>query len=153
MNGRFQDIVDKMPLLLEQLQHCPLLKRDNLGTVPEHGVYVFYENRQPIYVGRSNRMRERIQEHGRLGSRHNTAPFAFNLTRDMMKQAGAITGNETRGELESLPEFVESFLAQKARVSEMEVRTVGIADQVKQALFEIYASFTLGTKYNDFATH
>lgn len=98
MNNQFKATIDKMPSLLDQLQRQPFLKRDTLTSVPKQGIYVFYEERKPIYVGRSKRMRERIQEHGRPSSGHNSAPFAFNLARDMMKDNGTLTGRETRDE-------------------------------------------------------
>jgi uncharacterized protein (UPF0297 family) len=138
---------------MDQLQHNSLLKRDDLNSVPVKGVYVFYENGQPTYVGRSNNVRRRIQQHGRPSSGHNIAPFAFNLAKDILTKNEQLTGNETREELEQLPEFIESFSLQKQRVANMEVRVVSISDQIEQTLFEVYAALSLDTKYNDFATH
>ena len=47
--------------------------------IPDKGIYVFYESGKPLYVGRSDRMRGSILEHGRPSSLHNSATFAFLL--------------------------------------------------------------------------
>ena len=60
MNARFQEIVDQMEPLLEELRRSDLLTWDHLKEVPQQGVYVFYEGDRPIYTGRS-RLRYRLQ--------------------------------------------------------------------------------------------
>ena len=62
MNSRFEEIAAQMKPLLQTLQRSELLTWDDLACkVPERGIYVFYEGRQPIYTGRSRRMKERIR--------------------------------------------------------------------------------------------
>jgi hypothetical protein len=82
MNDEFRQIIEQMSVLLEKLISSPLRSRENLSNLPQRGIYVFYEDGQAICVGRTNRMRERIMEHGRQGSTHNNAPFAFNLAKE-----------------------------------------------------------------------
>lgn len=83
-NPEFDSRVARLPTLYHQLLAQPLYQRaeifNRLRTgkpdVPAAGNYVFYENGVPLYVGRSRRLRSRIQEHGRDGSGHNDANFA-----------------------------------------------------------------------------
>jgi len=70
MNTIFQQYIDKLPILMEQLRNSDLITTNNLQTVPSKGIYVFYEDGQPVYVGRSNNMKTRIQFHCRPSSGH-----------------------------------------------------------------------------------
>jgi hypothetical protein len=47
---------------------------------PNRGIYLFSEDRQHVYAGRSNRIRQRLQAH-RPSSGHNAATFAFRIAR------------------------------------------------------------------------
>ena len=140
MNETFKKLIEEMPGLLQSLESKPFQTRDNLVGIPAKGVYVFYENNKALYVGRSNRLKERIQEHSRPSSKKNSATFAFKI-------AGK------RKELEQISGFNRGFVKAKKRVSKMNIRFVQIDDQNKQALFEIYAALALETSYNDFKTH
>jgi len=153
MGIKFDQLVAEMPKLLKHLENQPFLTRDDLIDIPEKGVYVFYENGKAIYVGRSNRLKSRIQEHGRESSMHNSASLAFRIAKEEMARHSNIPKDVTRKDLESAPGFSELFFKARARVAQMKIRVVGIDDQVTQALFEIYAALTLNTKYNDFRTH
>jgi len=153
VNKSFNELVATMPGLLQSLQSQPFRTRKNLVGIPKQGVYVFYENDKALYVGRSNRLKKRLQEHGRLSSTHNSAPFAFNLAKEKMQRAKEIPPYVRRKELEHAPGFDYAFFEAKNRVAEMKIRVMQIDDQVTQALFEIYAALALNTPYNDFSTH
>ena len=62
MEDEFKVLIDKLPVLFETLANVPLKPWNNLGSLPQNGIYVFYENERPIYIGRSNRMKDRIKE-------------------------------------------------------------------------------------------
>ena len=49
---KFEDIVVRMEPLLEQLQNSSPYIAPIYRGLPEKGIYVFYENRLPMYVGR-----------------------------------------------------------------------------------------------------
>lgn len=156
----WQDVVDRMPELLTKLNGDGLRNRDNLGELPDRGVYVFYENTKPkpVYVGRSNKMRERIQQHGRNSSKHNSASFAFLLAVDSAQEQGIDCQSRSRAELERDKEFKPLFSDAKQRIQQMQCRVVEVTDAIEQAVFEIYAALELGTTrdqggYNDFETH
>ena len=153
------DVVAGMPELLADLEGDRLRNRGELGDdLPDRGVYVFYEKDKPLYVGRTNGMRKRIQEHGRPGSRHSSASFAFLLAVKSAEAQGIDCRSRSRAELERDPEFSRLFSEAKARVSRMQCRVVEVPDEIEQAVFEIHAALELGTTrcqggYNDFETH
>lgn len=96
-----------MPHLLRKLLEAELRSRDNLRGIPQRGVYVLYEESRPIYVGRSNRLGDRLLEHGRPSSTHNSAPFAFNLAKEEAAKRGVDT-SQARNQLEKDTVFRES---------------------------------------------
>ena len=154
MNAQFKQYIDQLPILMEQLKNSKQITIDNLQTVPAKGIYVFYEKTNPLYVGRSNNMKVRIQSHSRPGSRHGSATFAFILAKE---KAGAdnkgINTKDERKVLENNDEFKTLYKEAKERVSNMAIRVVSIEDQILQTLFEVYAAIELKTKYNEFGTH
>lgn len=153
MNDHFRALLDKLPTLMFQLSNAQLRPWSNLGELPQKGIYVFYEDNVPIYVGRTNRIKKRIKEHGQMSSGHNSAPFAFNLAKKEAKALG-IELSVTRDMLNLNFDFVELFLNAKKRVSNMSVRVVEINNPIVQTLFEVYASMDLKTdEYNSFENH
>jgi len=152
MDDQFKGIIGLIPPLFERLIRSSIRPWSDLGRVPQKGIYVFLENGHPIYVGRTNRMKDRIKEHGRPSSTHNSAPFAFNLAKKVAVEKG-IDLNKSRVELERDPTFAKLFSEAKERVSKMAVRVIEIEDPVVQTIFEVYASMELKTEFNDFDTH
>ena len=141
--------------LMKTLLNSPLLSRHELNDIPAKGLYVFYENNKPIYVGISgkNRMKKRIMGHGRKSGGHNSATFAFNIAKKDAEKIG-INIKEKRYNLERIPEFANLYTLAKERVSKMKVRVIEINDPNFRALFEIYAALVLNTtEYNSFETH
>lgn len=151
--ARFRAIFDQLGPLLDRLLACePCSRLDaRLRDVP--GVYSFWERDEPLYIGRTNTIRTRIQSHTRPGSGHNSATFAFLLA---MERAGALETPlraMTRAVREQDEIFKALFSAEKARVAAMHVRVVEITDPNTQAVFEVYAAMVLGARYNDFDNH
>ncbi len=153
MSARFNRLVVKMPALLRVLKSNPLLTRDNLVDMPRQGVYVFYESRKALYAGRSNRMKERIQEHSRQSSDNYSATFALRLAKEEYGRNHVIPKSVTNKDLLSTSEFKLLFSQAKERVAGMKIRALKSEDQVEQTLLEIYAALALNTRYNDFSTH
>ena len=152
MNAQFKQYIDKLPGLMEQLKNSNLIPTDKLQTVPAKGIYVFYENEKPVYVGRSNNIKARIQIHCRPSSGHGGATFAFILAREDADNLGINTKIE-RKILEDESRFSDLYTKAKARVSKMHVKAVEIDDPILQTLFEVYAAVELKTKYNAFDNH
>jgi hypothetical protein len=136
---------------MERLNTSEPVTRNHFSQLPERGIYVFYEHGKPVYVGRTNRMRDRLQEHGRKSSGHFSATFAFNLAKkdprtkdvDLLQQ---------RKDLERDPVFSKIFSDAKERVTRMAVRTIEINDPIIQTLFEVYVALELKTE-NEWENH
>jgi len=153
MNQEWNILMQQMPGLLEQLTSQPLRPWNDRGALPQKGIYVFYEAGKPIYTGRSNSVKQRINQHCRPSSGHNSATFAFIIAKREASKKG-VNINVTRSQLEANPTFTRLYLKAKERVSKMPVRVIQIDDPIMQTLFEVYAVMCLNTKeYNDFDTH
>ena len=145
--------------MLSELKSDKLRSRDALGKLPEQGIYVFYVGDKPIYVGRTDRMRQRLQEHGRPGSGHNSATLAFAMAFRIAADQGMDSIDAfSRDKLQHDPEFKKWFDATNEMVRSMGIRVVEVNDPIEQAVFEVYAALELGTTreqgyFNDFENH
>jgi len=153
MNERFKKLADRMPLLLQSLLEQPLIARDDIGVVkvPQKGVYVFYENNIPMYVGRSNRLKERLREHSQ-SRQHYSATLAIKIAKRNMPTLQNEARKPTVKQLMDNEDFKKEFEYARDRIARMKIRCVKIEDQIEQAMFEIYAHLELGTEFNDFKT-
>jgi hypothetical protein len=123
--------------------------------IPLQGVYLFSEADRHLYVGRSNKLRQRYGQQSNPGSQHNQAVFAFKIARELTGKIKAAysRGPENRSGLVSDPAFSLAFTEAKARVRKMEYRFVEERDQTRQALLELYCAVALNCPYNDFNSH
>ena len=174
MDAKFRRVAGNMVRLLDELQGSRLLDRHQLDGIPARGIYVFYEHGNPMYVGRSNRLKNRIQTHGRDSANYNSASFAFRLALERLgipsvhfprrevrvkpkfnvQVLGIEHGYATREELARNCQFDMAFRQQKERVRAMQVRVVEVDDPIEQTIFEVYATLALGTElYNQFDNH
>ncbi len=151
----WEEIVRQMPVLFDKLQQASLVDRESI----QHsfhfkgGIYVLYEKGAPLYVGRTKRyIAKRVLIHGRACSKHNAASFAFLLAKEQAHREG-VDIDRTRDLLQQDKRFKAIFAEQKERIRKMQMRAIQISNPEVQAIFEIYASKKLGTKYNDFDTH
>jgi len=153
VNEDFNNIIAKMQPMLDQLSAKVPLSRTELQSVPKRGVYIFYEDEVPMYVGRSNRLGKRLLEHGRPSSRHNSATFAFHLALAAAAEGETTLPKTTRTDIETYPPFRNLYDQAKDRVAAMKIRVIEIRDPIEQTIFEVYAALALGSIYNDFDTH
>jgi len=151
MNAKFEKIINTFPALMEKLNKSHFITREDLKKIPDRGIYVFYDGKKPIYVGRSERLKSRLREHSNQSSSQTSATFAFNLAKSRAKKLGIdITRN--RKILEQDPHFLPIYKEEKTRVSKMKIKVIRINRQIKQTIFEVYASIELQTK-QDWGTH
>ena len=151
MNAKFEKIINTFPALMEKLNKSHFITREDLKKIPDRGIYVFYDGKKPIYVGRSERLKSRLREHSNQSSSQTSATFAFNLAKSRAKKLGIdISGN--RKILEQDPHFLPIYKEEKTRVSKMKIKVIRINRQIKQTIFEVYASIELQTK-QDWGTH
>ena len=158
----FSDVIGKMPGYLRELESGPIIpmdtrqeRRDLGNKLPpvNAGIYVLYEDGKPIYVGRSDRLKERLLEHGQPSNRRETATLAFRIAKVDFQEKHPEDSSSSMGDLASHLEFVPLFDAAKLRVSRMGIRAVGIQDPIEQTIFEIYAHLKLKTEHNSFENH
>jgi len=122
--------------------------------MPKRGIYLFSEGPTHLYVGRTNRLRQRLQNHCLQSGTHYTATFAFRMARrDTGRVRATYTKAGSREALTSDPQFASAFEVAKRRAAAMDIRYVEEPDATRQALLEIYAATVLGTPYNDFENH
>ena len=134
---------------------------------------MFYEHGKPLYVGLSDRLRGRIQEHGYKSS--EKATFAFIFTREIWglwndewkgplpknpdynvklgKGSLAVTVRPTKKALLEKKQIKQDSWSQIERVKKMQVRVIETKDEYEQAMFEVFAAYILNTPYNDFKPH
>lgn len=152
MDQTFASLVDSLPAALEKLLACPPHSGGAPLPIfaPARAVYLFSEGDDYLYVGRTNRLRQRYREHCR--GKHNDAPFAFKLARHDTGHIHA-KGGLSRTALQDHSEFGARFLLAKQRVAAMTFRWVEATDANHQCLLEIYATLTLKARFNDFENH
>ena len=160
---RFEDIIPKLPVYLRELTESahlhmdsPAQRRSLRSALPgSQGVYVLYERDTPVYVGRSDRLADRLLEHGQPANGPESATLAFNLAYRQWHPEADFTNfsRQERQAFRSAPEYQDLFDRAKLRVRRMCVRAVEISDPVEQAVFELYAHVELKTPYNSFRNH
>lgn len=127
----------------------------SIASLPKKpGVYVFYKDNQPIYVGRADNIRERISGHTRPGSNHNSANFAFNLTK--LEFAEKLKESKLgRQALIEMPDFLNKFVKFKIELSASLLKYIEIENDIIQTMFEPYLALKLGTYpvNNNFDNH
>ncbi len=128
----------------------PFYKLETLPKdMPEAGVYVFSKGRTVLYVGRTNKLRRRLQFHTR--NNHNQATFAFLLARkETGKTKPSYKTNGSRSDLLRHGNFRAAFNKARSAIREMDVQFIEERDPNRQALLEICTAMKSKAKYNDF---
>ena len=129
----------------------PTAAEDIPSIAPEGGVYLFSEEGQNMYAGRTKR---RISVRVRNHFTGCDCPFAFLLAREATgRTEPAYTKEGSRKALLGDEDFEDAYEDAKRRIRKMRVRYVHEPDPVRQALLEIYVAIVSKAKYNDFDTH
>lgn len=155
MHPKFKSFVESLEPKFQQLLSMPPIKYCNLPReLPKKGLYLFSDGQIHLYVGRTNRLRERLRGHCTPSATHFTATFAFRIAREKTGFLKATYKTEgSRASLVGHEVFGPVFLEAKARITEMNIRYVEENDPVAQALLEIYVATVLETPFNDFDNH
>jgi len=138
--------------LYREFQKQPTVARDNLP--PFGGIYVFYQNERPIYVGRADNIRKRIQLHTRPSSGSESANFAFNLAKlDFIEKLSETKFG--RKELMKDEDFIKAFSGHKEMLFASTIKCIRVDNDIIQTMFEPYLALKLGTypKNNCFKNH
>jgi hypothetical protein len=154
MHSRFQHFVESLEPNFQQLIAMRPVKYFELPRyLPKKGLYLFSEGDNYLYVGRTNRLKERLRGHCIPSATHFTATFAFRIAREKTGFKATYKTKGSRADLVSHEGFGSAFMEAKKRITRMDIRWVEEDDPVSQALLEIYVATVLGTPYNDFDTH
>ena len=157
MHPVFAQAVESLHVSYERLvesAHCNYATRPK--AMPSSGVYLFSEGDRHLYVGRSNKLRTRYNDHCSPSADYMLATFAFILARhetNRLEPCYKKNSPNNRKNLIKDPVFLDAFKLAKERIRNMQYRHVEEIDQTRQALLEIYCAIALNTPYNDFGTH
>ena len=153
MNAKFAVLIDGLHKKYEMLiSMTPVTVDTTPSDCPVGGIYLFSEHGKPLYAGRTKRS-IKIRLKGHVGTAKD-CPFAWHLARDKTGIKKATYKTEgSRNHLLSQPAFAQAYTDAKKRIRAMDVRYVGEADPLRQALLEIYVAVVSGAHYNDFDTH
>ena len=120
--------------------------------MPDPGIYVFSEQGKTLYVGRTNRLRKRLQNH--TSNSHNKATFAFLLARhDTGNLKATYKPEGSRPHLLQDVTFRAAFDAARQRIRETTVQFVEEADPIKQSILEIFVAIQTEAEFNNFDNH
>ena len=80
MKKTFDSVIESVRTKFAELMASPKHCVCSLPTkMPEAGIYLFSEHGTPLYVGRTNKLRNRLKYH--IRDNHNQATFAFLVAR------------------------------------------------------------------------
>lgn len=155
MEPRFRERIEALHPKYRELLDMPPVRYAQLPrSLPARGVYLFSEDNRHLYVGRTNRLRERLRGHCVPSGTHFTATFAFRIARHTTGRTKAsYSQSGSRADLIKDPTFGSAFEQAKRRIAAMNIRYVEESDPTSQALLEIYVATVLETPFNDFDNH
>lgn len=112
------------------------------------GLYIFYHNSRPFYVGISKGVIGRICQHVK-GNTHNNSTLAYKI--GLIKYEYE-KGEPYEGEREDF-DFVSHVEPIKQFLLKQKIAFLPISNDEELFLFEVYCSMQLKTRFNDFETH
>jgi len=152
MNPTFASHVEEVPKLFALLKESvPFVEKRLIAQGKRAGIYAFFENDAPQYVGRTRNLQQRIRGH--ISANHYTATFAFKMARRKLRLPATYNKLGARAQLQNDPIFRPEFLRQIERVKAMQVHFVEIVDPIYQYLVELYAHLEYGLPLDEFETH
>lgn len=155
MNSKFKELTESLEPKFQNLINMAPLKYGSLPKdLPKRAVYLFSQNGEDLYVGRTNDLRTRLRGHCSTASKHFSATLAFRIARQKSGRTKATyAAKGSRADLCNDEIFAAMFHDAKQQVANMDVRYVEEVDPVKQTLLEVYVATVLDTPYNDFENH
>ena len=155
MNRKFVQLIESLePKFQHLINMAPVSYGSLPKDLPKRAIYLFSENGEHLYVGRTNNLRSRLRGHCSASAQHFSAAFAFRIARQNSGHTKATyTTQGSRSELCKDHTFMGFFGDAKSRVAAMDIRYVEEIDPVKQTLLEVYVATVLETRYNDFENH
>ncbi len=161
---------DWLPEVLINLNGSGEYANDNRPPREQRGIYCFFEDGKPLYVGRtsitartreeggdpSTSFRTRYDQHTQDATPPGTAPFAWRLTKEALAKKGIdVPEDWWENRKGTASKIYDEYTAQKARIRKMRVKIATFDDDergVRSHTAEVYAHVQLKTPYNDFST-
>lgn len=113
------------------------------------GLYIFYEDDKPVYVGISRLILKRLKHHF-LGKVHNEATLVYLMLRHKHDRKGRIYDG-LRSDLQIFKDERES--KQEEMRKKWKIAIIPQTNNYKMYFFEIYLACYLKTEWNSFETH
>ena len=151
MNPVFAEYVGRVPDLMAELRGQPIVPIVGTTFPKAAAIYVFFLEAEPLHVGRTRNLRQRLQGH-RTNS-HFSASFAFNRARASTGRVATYRKGEGRETLLADAVFADAFAKALAEVRGMGVQYLVVDDPIEQYLLELHAALELGTSLSEFDTH
>ena len=136
-----------------ELKSCPCYGRNDLPPITKgmKGIYVFYDAaNKPLYVGRTDNIKSRIQHHTRPSSGSGSATYAFNRAKKLLKEGKSVEvvkkiDKMSRANLAANLQFAPLFIQEKEFLFDCYIRYIELDNDVLQAMVEPYLAVKLGT--------
>lgn len=138
----FRDTIQELPNIYTQLLNQPKhryadLTQGKINSIfqtkePVCGVYIMSDKDEPVYVGRSRHIAQRIGTDHRANTK-TQATLAYKLSR-----------------LQEIVGITDILSARNYMYTHYTVQMIQVDNDYVRTLFEIYAAMELKTKYNSF---
>ena len=164
------DLTTWLPAMLAELLASEVFHVGRRPPRGQHGVYLFSEPGQHLYVGRTGitarsraqggapitSFRHRFDQHTQPGRPPGASSFANRLMLDRAAELDVVVPADWWTDRKTTAsEIYDMYIAAKTRIGAMECRVVSFADDIKgvrSTVAEVYAHVHLRTPYNDFST-
>jgi hypothetical protein len=152
MNEEFAIRIQKIPALFSSLCSQPFTQLSGKSYPDKPAIYVFFENENPLHVGRTRNLKQRLKGH--VTKSHYKATFAFKETRRLTNNEKATYKTiGSRSSLMTNAAFAEIFGQQIERVGKLSIKYLVVDDPIDQYLLELYAAIEYKTSLTEFDTH
>ncbi|UWQ26053.1 GIY-YIG nuclease family protein [Leisingera aquaemixtae] len=113
-------------------------------------IYVFYEDKNPVYVGRTNKLSQRLQAHVNLS--HNSASFALKRTRMRHEEIRRATYKKilSRSDIVNHSIYGATFSEEIQKIKGMGFRFLKVENHIEQYLTELYVTMALDLSTDGF---
>lgn len=115
------------------------------------GIYVLIEEGQPVYVGRTRNLAQRLRAH--VSASHNSASYAVKRVRRKYELSPTYKPEMSRHHITTQEPWRSSFLEEIENIRRMQFRFLEVRDPIDQYLLELYATMELGLDSSGFDTH
>ena len=112
------------------------------------GIYILYEGAQPVYVGRTKKLKQRFRAH--ITPSHNSASFALKRVRKRLGLASTYKKKGSRGWI--VENHRSEFLQEIESIKRMKYRFLEVSDNIDQYFLEYLSEAQLGLDHDGLDT-